>query len=66
MSGLVCPGVCEAFEEHDVMEIDLAGSRVRNLTNRTQLVCKSYTADMLAIIEKGGLMNVLKERLSQG
>jgi 3-isopropylmalate/(R)-2-methylmalate dehydratase small subunit len=66
LPSLVCPGVCEAFEEHDVMEIDLQGSRVRNLTKGTELVSKSYTADMLAIIEKGGLMNVLKERLSQG
>lgn len=63
---LVCPGVSEAFEEHDVMEIDLENSRVRNLTRGTELVSKTYTADMLAIIEKGGLMNVLKERLSQG
>lgn len=65
LPSLVCPGVSEAFEEHDVMEIDLEGSRVRNLARGIELVSKAYTADMLDIIEKGGLMNVLKERLSQ-
>lgn len=62
---IVCPGVHEAFEEGDEMELDLKTSRVRNLTRATELQGHSYTADMLRIVEKGGLMNVLKERLEK-
>jgi len=36
---------------------------VRNLTRPTEIQGQPYTEEMLNIIEKGGLMNVLKERI---
>jgi len=45
------------------MELDLAGIKARNMTRGTQLDLVPYTPDMLGIIEKGGLMNVLAENL---
>jgi 3-isopropylmalate/(R)-2-methylmalate dehydratase small subunit len=60
---IACPGVHEAFEEGDEIELDLETARVRNLTRSTEIQGQPYTEEMLNIIEKGGLMNVLKERI---
>jgi 3-isopropylmalate dehydratase small subunit len=65
LPALACPGVQAAFEEGDEMEVDLKKAIVRNRTQGTDLTGRPYTADMLTIIEKGGLMNVLKERLTE-
>ena len=64
LPSVVCPGIHDAFEEGDQLELDLKTCRIRNLTRKTELQGQPYTADMLAIIEKGGLMNQLKERLA--
>lgn len=61
---IVCPGVHDAFEEGDELELDLETARVRNLTRSGELHGRPYTPEMLDILEKGGLMNVLKERLA--
>jgi 3-isopropylmalate dehydratase small subunit len=60
---IACPGIHEAFEEGDEIELDLKTARVRNLTRSTEIQGQPYTEEMLNIIEKGGLMNVLKERI---
>ncbi|MBL7174193.1 MAG: 3-isopropylmalate dehydratase [Desulfobacteraceae bacterium] len=60
---IACPGVHEAFEEGDEIELDLNTARVRNMTRSTEIQGQPYTEEMLNIIEKGGLMNVLKERI---
>jgi hypothetical protein len=46
------------------MELDLATARVRNLTRGVELQGQPYTPEMLSILEKGGLLNVLRERLA--
>lgn len=61
---VVCQGVHDAFNEGDQMELNLESCLVGNLTQGTELQGTPYTDDMLAIVQKGGLMNVLKERLS--
>jgi len=61
---VVCPGVAAAFEDGDELELDLMASRVRNRTHGIDLHAVPYAPEMLRIIEKGGLMNVLKERLA--
>ena len=60
---ITCPGIHGAFEEGDDLELDLKTAKVRNLTRSTELQGRPYTTEMLNIIEKGGLMNVLKERI---
>jgi 3-isopropylmalate/(R)-2-methylmalate dehydratase small subunit len=60
---IVCPGVWEAFEEGDEMELDLETAVVRNLTRAAELRGQPYTQAMLHIVEQGGLLNVLQERL---
>ncbi len=63
LPNIACPGVHDAFEEGDEMELDLETSVVRNLTRSTELNGRPYTSEMLNIVEKGGLIEVLKERL---
>jgi 3-isopropylmalate/(R)-2-methylmalate dehydratase small subunit len=65
LPSVVCPGVHKAFEEGDEMELDLKNSLVRNLTRGSELKGQPYTLEMLGIIERGGLMNMLKERVSR-
>ena len=61
---IACQGIHNAFEEGDELELDLRTAKVRNLTRTKELQGQLYTAEMLHIIEKGGLMNVLKERIA--
>ncbi len=60
---IVCPGIHEAFAEGDELELDLKTARISNLTRSRTLQGQPYTSEMLHIIEKGGLMKVLKERI---
>ena len=60
---VACPGVSDAFEEGDVLELDLETAIVRNATRGAELSGHPYTPEMLRIIEKGGLLEVLKDRL---
>ncbi len=61
---VACPGVHEAFDEGDELELDLETATVKNLTKETLLKGRPYTEEMIQIIKKGGLMNVLKERIA--
>jgi len=63
---LVCPGIAAACQEGDELELDIESGRVRNLTRGTELEGEAYARDMLEIVEKGGLMKVLEERLGGG
>jgi len=65
LPAVVCPGVHGAFEEGDRMELDLSTCLVRNVTRGLQLKGQPYTQEMLSIVEKGGLMNLLRERLGE-
>ena len=61
---LVCPGVSDAFDEGDVLELELEGALVMNTTTGKTLQGEPLSPDMLAIIAKGGLIPTLKERLN--
>jgi 3-isopropylmalate/(R)-2-methylmalate dehydratase small subunit len=61
---IACQGIHDAFEEGDELELDLRTAKIRNLSRAKELQGQLYTPEMLQIIEKGGLMNVLKERIA--
>ena len=61
---LACPGIGAACEEGDEVEFDLETGLVRNLTREIELSAPPYTADMLDIVRRGGLMEVLRERFA--
>ena len=61
---VACAGVHDAFDEGDELELDLETATVKNLSKNTVLTSQPYTPEMIQIIAKGGLMNVLKEKIS--
>lgn len=65
LPAVVCPGVHQAFREGDIMLLDLASALVENKSRGARLQGRAYTPEMLDIIERGGLLNVLKQRLSE-
>ena len=42
----------------------MKASKIINIATNAELDCTPHTDDMLAINEKGGILNVLKERLA--
>lgn len=62
---LACPGIHDACEDGDELECDVRSGRVRNRTRNSALQAQRYTDDMLAILEHGGLLAVLKQRFSR-
>jgi 3-isopropylmalate dehydratase small subunit len=65
LPAVVCAGVSNAFDEVDELELDLGAAKVRNVTKNTKLDASAYTADMIAMVEKGGMLNVLEEKLKK-
>jgi 3-isopropylmalate/(R)-2-methylmalate dehydratase small subunit len=61
---LACPGIHAACEDGDEIDFDIRTGRVRNLTRGTELGAQPYTEEMLAIVEQGGLLEVLKRRMA--
>jgi 3-isopropylmalate/(R)-2-methylmalate dehydratase small subunit len=61
---LACPGVGAACEEGDEVELDLRTGEVRNVTRGASISAPPWTADMLAILDAGGLLEVLRRRLA--
>jgi 3-isopropylmalate/(R)-2-methylmalate dehydratase small subunit len=60
---IVCPGVSEAFEEGDELELELETAQVRNITKGKKLQGDPLSQDMLTILVRGGIIPALKERL---
>ncbi len=58
---LVCPKISEAFEEGDILELDLEKARVKNLNRNIELEGEPLSPDMLKVLEKGGITPLLKE-----
>lgn len=65
LPAIVCPGIRAACEEGDVIHIDWHSFTVRNETKNLELKATPYNAQMKSIIEQGGLMNLLKQRLDE-
>jgi 3-isopropylmalate/(R)-2-methylmalate dehydratase small subunit len=60
---LACAGIHAACQEGDELELDLCSGEVRNRARDVLLTAPPWTADMLAILEAGGLLEVLRRRL---
>jgi len=61
---IVCTGVYKTFEDGDELELELKTAKVRNLVKGVELQGTPYTEEMLTIMEKGGLMNMLQEKMA--
>lgn len=60
----VCPGIHEACEDADVVEVEIDTARVRILTRGRELQGRPYAPEMLRILRKGGVLRLLAERLA--
>lgn len=63
MPAIACKGVSAAFDEGDIIEIDLSTGLIVNVTKNKSLQAQPMPPEMLKIIEKGGILEVLKEEL---
>lgn len=63
---LTCPGIFEQTEDGDELEVDVRAASVHNLRTGAILQAQPYTPEMLAIIDAGGLLEVLRRRVETG
>jgi len=60
---LVCPGILGFCDEGDEIEIDLAGAVIRHGQLEREIAARPWAPEMLQILERGGLMAMLEERV---
>ena len=53
----------DAINDGDELEIDTATGRIRDLTNGAEIVCPPLPKSMSRILESGGLVGYVKQRL---
>lgn len=55
----------DRIADGDQLEIDAVAGVIRDLTNGAEIACPPLPASMARIVEKGGLVNYVKERLAE-
>jgi 3-isopropylmalate/(R)-2-methylmalate dehydratase small subunit len=60
-----CSDIALYTEEGDMLEIDIEGAVVRNITRNKTLKAKPLPAEMLEVLGKGGIIPILKEIAKQ-
>jgi len=58
----ICPGIVEAVERLDVLEVDWKRGVVRNVTRSVELTGEPLPQSAVEMIEAGGLLPYLKRR----
>lgn len=58
---IVCPGVSEAFEEGDELEMELESAQVRNITKGKKFQGDPLSQDMLTILARGESFLLLRK-----
>lgn len=61
-----CRGVSHSVEDGETIEVDLELGRVLNRSKGTSLPSTQYPEATLKIMEKGGLMEYLKDKITRG
>ena len=59
---LVAPGASSLVEDHDELEIDYPGGKIRNLRSGRELALPKYPPSVEQIFAAGGILTLLKER----
>ena len=62
---LTLQGAPSFFEQGDMAELDLKEAQVRNLTRSREHKAVPLTDDMLAIINQGGILSLLKKQMTE-
>lgn len=59
------PGITQFAAEADELEIDLEGSRLRNVTRGTETALQAFSPLIRSIIDEGGILAKMKNRLKE-
>jgi 3-isopropylmalate/(R)-2-methylmalate dehydratase small subunit len=65
LSILPCPAVSRSFDEGDTLELDLEKAGVLNLTRNISLTGIALPLEMREVLEKGGIVPLLKEMFKE-
>ena len=63
---LECEKAVDNTETGDVLEIDLASGKIKNLTKNMEFTAKPYPDFMTELIAAGGLIEYTKQSLASG
>lgn len=63
---LECSEAVENSEAGDLLEIDLAGGQIKNVTRSKTFIAEPYPDFMMGIIKAGGLVEYTKRKLAGG
>jgi hypothetical protein len=56
-----CKNVSGSFDENEFARIDMSNAHIENVTKKIILSAQPLSVEMLRIIEKGGILNLIKE-----
>jgi 3-isopropylmalate/(R)-2-methylmalate dehydratase small subunit len=65
LPALECPGIIEAVEEGDQLEVDITEGKVRNLSKNVELNFVSLPGFMIEVLGEGGLVTYIKNHLEE-
>ena len=60
LPALECPGITDAVEEGDQLEVDITGGKVRNLSKNVELKFVPLPGFMVEVLGEGGLVTYIK------
>ncbi|MGD2142340.1 MAG: 3-isopropylmalate dehydratase small subunit [Candidatus Bathyarchaeota archaeon] len=63
LPALECPGITEAVEDGDILEVDITGGLMRNTRTDTTLEFLPLPGFMIKVLEEGGLVKYLRKNL---
>jgi len=63
---MACKGVSDIFQEGDRLQLDFEHARVKNLTTGKELQAPLLPADLIAIVQKGGIVALLQSERQSG
>ncbi len=62
---LTCPAAVEGIAAQDLLEVDLAAGRIRNLTRNTIFTAQPYPEFIARLVAAGGLLEYARTRLAR-
>lgn len=65
LPALECPGIIDAVEEGDQLEVDITGGKVRNLSKNVELEFVPLPGFMVDVLGEGGLVTYIKNHLEE-
>jgi len=60
LPAITCPGIITSFEDGDQLKLDIDKAEITNLKNERVLRAEALPAEMLEVLEKGGILALLK------